>query len=502
MSVSIVMPQLGLTMTEGKVSEWLKKPGEFVRKGEMLFIVSTDKTDMEVESLDEGTLAEIIVQPGNVVPVGTVIALLSRPGGEESVPTPTVGEVLIPTDQGKTDEPVAPAEVNNSSASVTAKPSENGVSASPRARKLARELGVDISLIAPSGGRDRIVEDDVRQLVGKAPTSSVQKLSSVSHPLPGEGASGLQIVVTDTGFPDADVEKAVLAALDAKVTVTHCRTEDEVIAAARESDALLVQWAPVSRRVIEQLTRCRVISRFGVGVDMIDLDAARDHGIRVANVPDYCVEEVAAHSLCFLLALGRKTFWEDRLMHQGIWNVVSTIGAVNRIHGQTLGLVGVGRIGRRFAQMAAPLGLRILGYDVNPPAEAGPVHFVDLETVLRESDFISFHCPLTKETQHLMNSDAFDKLKTGAFLINVSRGGVVDTAALVSALEQKKIAGAALDVFEQEPLPPDHPLLKMDNVILTPHIASYSAEAVLQLRRDTAQRVVDFFQGTLGTTLV
>jgi phosphoglycerate dehydrogenase-like enzyme len=152
--------------------------------------------------------------------------------------------------------------------------------------------------------------------------------------------------------------------------------------------------------------------------------------------------------------------------------------------------------------MAAPLGLRILGYDVKPPADPGPVSFTDLDTVLRESDFISFHCPLTKETQHLMNAEAFAKLKPGAFLINVSRGGVVDTAALVEALEQKKIAGAALDVFEQEPLPPDHPLLRMDNVILTPHIASYSTEAVLQLRRDTAKRVVEYFQGTLGPTLV
>jgi D-3-phosphoglycerate dehydrogenase / 2-oxoglutarate reductase len=312
----------------------------------------------------------------------------------------------------------------------------------------------------------------------------------------------LKIVVTDTGFPDSDVEKGVLSALDAEVTVAKCRTEDEVIAAAHDADGLLVQWAPITRRVMDHLPRCRVIGRYGVGVDMIDLDAARDHNIRVANVPDYCVEEVAAHTLCFLLALSRKISWEDRLMRQGTWNVVGTIGAINRLYGQTLGLVGVGRIGRRFAEMAAPLGLRILGYDVAPPANPGPVQFTDLDTVLRESDFISFHCPLTKETQHLMNAAAFAKVKPGAFLINVSRGGVVDTAALVSALAEKKIAGAALDVFEQEPIPPDHPLLKMDNVILTPHIASYSTEAVLQLRRDTALRVVEYFQGKLGKTLV
>jgi D-3-phosphoglycerate dehydrogenase len=272
------------------------------------------------------------------------------------------------------------------------------------------------------------------------------------------------------------------------------RTEEEVLAVTRDADALLVQWAPITRRVIGPMTRCKVISRFGVGVDMIDLEAAREHGIRVANVPDYCVEEVASHTLCFLLALGRKIIWQDRLMRQGAWIVVSTIGPVSRFQGQTLGLVGVGRIGRRFAQMAAPLGLRILGYDVKPAPDVGPVQLTDFETVLRESDYLSLHCPLTKETQHLMNPSTFAKLKTGAFLINVSRGGVVDTAALVEALETRKIAGAALDVFEQEPLPADHPLLKMDNVLLTPHLASYSLEAATQLRKSAARNIVEFFQ--------
>ena len=312
----------------------------------------------------------------------------------------------------------------------------------------------------------------------------------------------IHIVITDTGFSDSDVEKSVLAELNAEVTVARCRTEDEVLAATRDADALLVQWAPITRRVIGQLTRCKMISRYGVGVDMIDLDAAREHGIRVANVPDYCVEEVASHTLGFLLSLGKKMFWQDRLMRQGTWSVVPTIGPVSRFQGQTLGLVGVGRIGKRFAQMAAPLGFRILGYDVKPPADPGPVQLTDLETVFRESDFISLHCPLTKETQHLMDASAFAKLKTGAFLINVSRGAVVDTGALLEALKSQKIAGAALDVFEQEPLPADHPLLQMDNVIATPHTASYSLEAALQLRRDTAKRVVEFFQGTLKTSLV
>lgn len=313
----------------------------------------------------------------------------------------------------------------------------------------------------------------------------------------------LQIVISDTGFPDADIETKILSALDAQVTVAHCRTEDEVLAVARHADAMLVQWAPITRRVIEQLSRCKFISRYGVGVDMIDLEAARDRDIRVANVPDFCVEEVAAHTLCFLLALSRRICWEDRLLHQGVWKgVVEIIGPVSRLRGQTLGLIGVGRIGRRFAEMAAPLGVRIIGYDVSPPPDVGPVELTDFETVLRESDFLSLHCPLIEATRHLMNAQTLAKLKPTAFLINVSRGGVVDTQALIEALAEKQLAGAALDVFEQEPLPPDHPLIKMENVILTQHIASYSTEAALQLRRDTAQHVVDFFQGELKSFLV
>ena len=314
--------------------------------------------------------------------------------------------------------------------------------------------------------------------------------------------SQIRVVITDTSFPDAEVEKGVLSRLNANVLIGHCRTEEEVLAIARDTDALMVQWAPITRSVIGKLTRCRFISRYGVGVDMIDLDAAREHGIRVANVPDYCVEEVASHTLGFLVALGRKIFRQDRLMRQSVWSAVDTIHPVNRFQDQTLGLIGVGRIGRRFAQMASPLRLRILGYDVKPPQDMSPAILADFETVIQESDFLSLHCPLTKDTRHLINADVLQKMKPSSFLINVSRGGVVDTQALVEALSRRKIAGAALDVFEQEPLPVEHPLMKMENVILTPHLASYSVDAAMQLRRETAKRVVEFFQGTLEASLV
>jgi len=305
--------------------------------------------------------------------------------------------------------------------------------------------------------------------------------------------SKLHIVITDSAFPDAEVERKELAPLDAEITVAQCRTEDDVLEVTPDADALMVQWAPITRRVIERLKHCRFISRYGVGVDMIDLDAAKDHGIKVQNVPDFCVEEVASHTLGLLVTLGRKIVWLDRLVRQGVWSAVPTIGPLNRFRGQTLGLVGVGRIGMRFAEMAAPLGFHILAYDVRPPENLRPVQLTDFDTILRQSDYISLHCPLTKETHHLFDAAAFVRTKKGCFLVNVSRGGVVDTQALVDALSSGHLAGAALDVFEKEPLPPDDPLLKMDNVILTPHLASYSLDAAAQLRRDVARHVTEFF---------
>ena len=304
----------------------------------------------------------------------------------------------------------------------------------------------------------------------------------------------LHIVITDSTSPDIAIEQGVLAPLNADVVFAHCRNEEDVLAAGRDADALLVQFAPITRKVISELTRCRIISRYGVGVDMIDLDAAKEHGIVVKYVPDYCVEEVASHTLCFLLTLSRKIFMLDRAMRKGLWNIDEIIRPVNRLVNQTLGLVGLGRIGRRVAQMAAPLGLRILGYDVKPPADHGPVSFTDFETVVRESDFLSLHCPLTAGTRHSINAEVLNKMKPTAFLINVSRGAVVDTAALVEALSRKQIAGAALDVFEQEPLPADHVLRNLENVVLTPHRAALSIQARLQMRQETAQHVVDFFQ--------
>lgn len=303
----------------------------------------------------------------------------------------------------------------------------------------------------------------------------------------------LSIVLPDS-LTDMEIERRVLAPLNANITVGHCRTEDEVVAMTRDADALMVHWVRITRQVIEQLTRCRIITRFGVGVEIIDLAAAREHGIHVANVPAYCTEEVASQALTYLLVLGRRIHMLDRLMHQGLWTMEGIGGLPARLRRQTLGLVGLGRIGRRVAQFAAPVGIRILGYDVQPPEDPGTVTLTDLETLLRESDYVSLHCPLTAETRHLINAEAFRKMKPTSFLINVARGGVVDTTALIEALAGKQIAGAALDVYEEEPLPAEHPLRKMENVILTPHTAAQSPDALVELREGAARNVLEFFQ--------
>jgi D-3-phosphoglycerate dehydrogenase / 2-oxoglutarate reductase len=305
--------------------------------------------------------------------------------------------------------------------------------------------------------------------------------------------TNLKIVVADA-FTDMVVEKSILAPLRADIVVEHCGPDDDIGALAQDADALIVHWVLITREVIERLTRCRIIARYGVGLENIDVAAARERGICVANVPDYCTDEVASQTLCYLLALGKRVFLSERLMRQGRWEVDDLIGPVRRFQKQTLGLIGLGRIGRRVAQLAAPLGMWIVGYDIQPPKDPGPVTLASFETVVRESDYLSVHCPLLEETRHLINAATFGMMKRTSFLINVARGGVIDTLALIGALTSKQIAGAALDVFEEEPLPLEHPLRKMDNVILTPHTAAYSLDALREIREGVARNVLDHFQ--------
>jgi len=261
----------------------------------------------------------------------------------------------------------------------------------------------------------------------------------------------------------------------------------------------------VTRRVIEQLTRCRVLVRVGIGYDDIDIEAATEHGIPVANVPDYCVDEVSDHALSLLLACARKLFPYHKALHAGQWDYMS--GApIHRLRGQTLGLVALGKIARSLAGKAKALGLRVIAYDPYLHEDIFTAFGVerrdDLEALLSESDFVSLHTPLTPETQRMFGEACFQAMKPTAFLINTSRGPVIQEPALIQALQSGRIAGAAIDVFQTESLEPDHPLLGFENVIVTPHVAWYSEESLVAVQQGAIDDVLRVLQGKRPRHLV
>ncbi len=307
-----------------------------------------------------------------------------------------------------------------------------------------------------------------------------------------------RVCVTDHAFPSLDPERAVLDGLADVVDCSPLRTEDDVIRAARDADALIIGFVPITARVMDALPRLRCVVRYGVGYETIDVPAATARGIQIANVPDYCIPEVADHAMALLLALARKVIPLDASLRRGEWATLKTAKPVRRIEGQTLGLIGMGRIGSAVARRALSFGMRVIVHDkyLSPDqAKAAGATLVDLEALLRDADFISIHTPLTPETHHLINAAAIERMKPSAYLINVARGAIVDTQALAEALQAGRIAGAALDVFEHEPLPADHPIRSAPNTILNPHAAWYSEEALTQLQINAAEEVARALRG-------
>ena len=303
-------------------------------------------------------------------------------------------------------------------------------------------------------------------------------------------------VITDCEFASDEPERGELAGL-AEVRKYACRSEEEVIAVAAAADAVLVQYAPITRRVIESLRRCRVIARYGIGVDMIDLEAARGRGIPVVHVPDYCVEEVSDHTVALMLAASRKLLTLHQAVSAGRWDF-SVAAPVRRFRELAVGLLGFGKIARRVAEKLRGFGCRLRACDPYAREEAAlalGVELVELVTLLAESDLVSVHAPLTEQTRHLLGLEAFRKMKPTALIVNTSRGALIDEAALADALDQGLIAGAALDVLEQEPIPADSRLLGRDNVLLTPHSAFYSVGSLRQLQVLTARGAAQVLRG-------
>ncbi|MGV3263782.1 C-terminal binding protein [Cytobacillus pseudoceanisediminis] len=308
-----------------------------------------------------------------------------------------------------------------------------------------------------------------------------------------------KVLLTDYEFENLKYEEDVFkeSGLDIEFVKAQCKTEDEVAEQAKHADAILNQYAPISRRVIESLENAKVISRYGVGVNTIDIDAANEKGITVANVPDYGMEEVSNHALALLLSWARKVTLLNNEVKRGNWDFKACV-PIHRFNNQTVGVLGFGRIPRRFIEKVKPLGFKLAAYDPFVSAEdmaSARVKKMELDEIIREADYLSVHVPLIKDTYHLLNADRFSQMKKNAVIINTARGPIIDEKALIEALENGIIAGAALDVAEEEPISIDSPLLHMDNVIITPHSAWYSEEAMVELRQKAAKNIVQVLKG-------
>jgi D-3-phosphoglycerate dehydrogenase len=300
-----------------------------------------------------------------------------------------------------------------------------------------------------------------------------------------------RVLLTDYGFSDITHEKRLILGGGFDLIESQCKTEEEVIALSQDVDALLVQWAPITRRVISQLRNCSVIVRYGIGVDNIDLEAAKDYQIPVCNVPDYCVEEVASHTIALSLALQRRLVATDQRVRQGVWQILPP-GPILATSQSTFIVMGYGRIARSVAGKAAAMGFQVKACDPfvsQEDMDDSGVTKVSFEQALAEADILSLHLPLNGQTRHAFNRQAFEQMKRTAILINTSRGGLIDTHELALALSEGILGGAGLDVFEKEPLENDHPLRHTPNTLLTSHTAWYSEQSIPLLQRLAAEEV-------------
>jgi D-3-phosphoglycerate dehydrogenase len=304
------------------------------------------------------------------------------------------------------------------------------------------------------------------------------------------------VAVTDSVFPNLDLTREVLAKIGAEVQLAKAPTAEAILEIAREADGVLATYAKVTAEMIAQMKRCRVISRFGIGVDNVDVPAATKAGIVVTRVPDYCLDEVSDHTMALLLALVRKIPSSNARTHAGRWEMKAVV-PIHRLRGTVLGLVAFGQIPQLVAPKAQAFGIRVVTYDPyvrKEIAESAGVEQVVFDELLRISDYVSIHTPLIPATRHLFDADIFQKMKPSAYLINTARGPIIDEAALANALDQKHLAGAALDVMEQEP-PGASPLFGRENVILTPHTSYYSEESLADLQHKAAEEVVRVLSG-------
>lgn len=307
----------------------------------------------------------------------------------------------------------------------------------------------------------------------------------------------MKAVITDYYYENLDQEKRIFHENGIGLEAYQCTGEEEVIRAAADCDALICQFAPITAKVIKSLQKCKVIVRYAIGVDNIDLKAAEKKGIYVCNVPDYSLDEVSNHAIALLLDCAKKLTYLAGQVKKGN-SSYTIVKPLFRVEGKTLGLVGFGRIPQLVARKMAGFNINMISYDPMMDVEkAAGLHVkpVQLEELLRLSDYISVHCPLNAATHHMFDRSAFSRMKQGVIFVNTARGAVVKEEDLVWALKNGRIAMAGIDVTEAEPIPVDHPLLQLDNAVVTPHAAWYSEEAVASLQQKAAEEAVRVLVG-------
>jgi D-3-phosphoglycerate dehydrogenase len=308
-----------------------------------------------------------------------------------------------------------------------------------------------------------------------------------------------KVLVTDHTFDPLDIEQRILEPLGAVIDARQCKTAEQLVPLVADADAVLTQFSPVNAQVIAAMKNVRVIVRYGIGVDNVNLEAAKERGIPVCNVPDYCIDEVADHTMAFILAATRQVVANSLGVRGGRWSLAVPLAQMKTLRDLTVGVVGFGRIGRAVVRRLLPFGGGILVFDpaISPKeiASAGASAAASLDELLPQCDILTLHCPSTAQTRRMLNASRFTNMKRGSILVNLARGDLVDTDGLVAALQSSHLAAAALDVCDPEPIPPDHPLLRMPNVLISAHVASTSVRAVRTLRETAAGLVAKRLRG-------
>ncbi|MBB73714.1 MAG: hydroxyacid dehydrogenase [Planctomycetaceae bacterium] len=298
-----------------------------------------------------------------------------------------------------------------------------------------------------------------------------------------------KVAVTDFTFPNLDLESAILEPLGCQLVAGQCKDAASLIELTADADHVITQFAPIDAEVIAAMQRADVIVRYGIGVDNVDLDAARTRGIPVCNVPDYCIEEVSDQTLAFMLGCTRQLSTNHRKVATGDWGLGTPLEQMRTLCDLVVGVAGFGRIGRAVTRRLVAFGCRVQVFD--PIVKSNDIESLgavatDWDALVKSSDVLTLHCPSTDETRGIINRETLSQMPPGAILINVARGDLVNTDALVEALQTGHLSGAALDVFDPEPLPADHPLTQLENVLLSSHIASASVKAARKLRETVA----------------